>query len=68
MGDTEDNFGKTVRIGRMDVTFNDFIVEQPVNDVSRFALGGTDDRRIEKQMTFVNKTVNRPRPYRVRSI
>ena len=52
----------------MDVAFNDFIVEQPVNDISRFTLGGADDRRIEKQMTFINKAVNRPRPYRVRNI
>ena len=59
MGDTEDDFGETVRIGRMNVAFNDFMVEQPVNDVSRFTLGGADDRRIKKQMSFVNKTVNR---------
>lgn len=58
MGDTENDFGETVRISRVNVAFDHFVVEQPINDVSRFALGGTNDRRIEKQMAFINKAVN----------
>lgn len=58
MGDGENDFRKTVRIGRVNIAFDRFVMKQSVNNVSRFTFRTADDGRIEKQMSFVNKAVN----------
>lgn len=43
----------------MNITFDGLIVKQAINDIDGFTLGADDDRRIEKQVSFINKAVYR---------
>ena len=58
MGEAENRFGVAVGIGRMDVTFDDIITHQAINDIGTFPVGGTDHQRMPQKMTFIYKSVS----------
>src|ERR1019366_8849209 len=43
MGDSENGFGKAMRIRKMDVALDHVISHQPVDDIGTFALCGAED-------------------------
>ena len=42
----------------MDIAFDNFIVHQPVNDISRFTFSRTDDGRVKQEMALINEAID----------
>ncbi len=59
MRNGKNDFRKAVRIGWVNVAFNDFVMKQTVNDIGGLAFGAADDGWVKQQMPFINKTVHR---------
>ena len=54
-----DHFGIMHGISRMNVTFNDVVVHEPINDIGGFALGGAGDVMIPKEVALIDEGVDR---------
>ena len=57
MGDSENGFGKAMRIRRMDVALDHVISHQPVDDIGTFALCGAEDQRIPEKIALIDKAI-----------
>jgi len=46
-----------VRVGRMDVAFDDVVAHQAVNDVATLAVGRAENQGVPEQVTLIDEGV-----------
>ena len=57
VGNREDDLGKAMRVGRMDVAFDHVVAHQAVNDIGALAFGRAENQGVPEQVTFVHEGV-----------
>src|SRR5262249_48677442 len=53
----KDNFAIAMTIGRVNITFDDVVVHEPINDIRRFAFRGTDDLVMPEEVPLIDEGV-----------
>jgi hypothetical protein len=53
----KDHFAIAMAIGRVNITFDDVIMPESINDIRRFAFRGTDDLVMPEKVPLINEGV-----------
>lgn len=57
MREAKNRLGVAVRVGRMDITFNDIVVHQSVDDIGTFAISCAYHQRMPEEVALINKGI-----------